>query len=108
MSKKVLFNQEVREKILAGATVVADAVRITQGPRGRNVAIDRSYGGPRITNDGVSIAKEISLKDRFENIGAEVLKEVASKTNDMAGDGMHALRHNTARRRHAYAVRKRP
>lgn len=87
MSKKVLFNTDVREKILAGADVVADAVRITQGPRGRNVAIDRSYGGPRITNDGVSIAKEIELKDKFENIGASVLKEVATKTNDMAGDG---------------------
>jgi chaperonin GroEL len=87
MRKRVLFNQEVRAKILAGATIVADAVRITQGPRGRNVAISRSYGGPRITNDGVSISKEISLKDPFENIGAEVVKEVASKTNDMAGDG---------------------
>jgi chaperonin GroEL len=87
MAKKVLFGDQVRAKIKAGADVVADAVRITHGPRGRNVAIDRSYGGPRITNDGVSIAKEISLKDKFENIGAEVLKEVASKTNDMAGDG---------------------
>ncbi len=87
MSKKVLFGAAVRTKILAGADVVADAVRVTHGPRGRNVAIDRSYGGPRITNDGVSIAKEISLKDKFENIGAEVLKEVATKTNDMAGDG---------------------
>lgn len=87
MSKQVLFSKDVREKILAGATTVADAVRITQGPRGRNVAIDRPYGGPRITNDGVSIAKEIELKDKFENIGASVLKEVASKTNDTAGDG---------------------
>lgn len=87
MAKKVLFGDQVRTKIKAGADIVADAVRVTHGPRGRNVAIDRSYGGPRITNDGVSIAKEISLKDKFENIGAEVLKEVASKTNDMAGDG---------------------
>ena len=87
MAKTVLFKDAARAKIKAGADVVAEAVRVTHGPRGRNVAIDRSYGGPRITNDGVSIAKEISLKDKFENIGVEVLKEVASKTNDMAGDG---------------------
>jgi chaperonin GroEL len=62
-------------------------VKVTLGPRGRNVVIDRSYGGPRITNDGVSIAKEISLKDKFENMGAEIVKEVANKTNDGAGDG---------------------
>jgi chaperonin GroEL len=87
MAKRVLFRDEARARIKAGADVVAEAVRVTHGPRGRNVAIERSYGGPRITNDGVSIAKEITLKDKAENIGAEVLKEVASKTNDMAGDG---------------------
>ncbi len=87
MAKKVLFRDAARAKIKAGADVVAEAVRVTHGPRGRNVAIDRSYGGPRITNDGVSIAKEITLADKFENIGVEVLKEVAGKTNDMAGDG---------------------
>lgn len=87
MAKQVLFKEDVRAHIKVGADIVADAVRITHGPRGRNVAIDRAFGGPRITNDGVSIAKEITLKNKFENIGAEVLKEVASKTNDMAGDG---------------------
>ncbi len=87
MSKKVIFNTEVREALKNGADTVTNAVRVTLGPRGRNVALQKSYGGPTITNDGVSIAKEISLKDSFENMGAEIIKEVASKTNDKAGDG---------------------
>ncbi len=85
--KQVLFGQEVREALKLGVDTVANAVRVTLGPRGRNVALDKSFGGPRITNDGVTIAKEISLKDKFANMGAEVAKEVASKTNDKAGDG---------------------
>ncbi len=87
MAKQILFSEEARKKIHAGIEQAARAVRVTLGPRGRNVVLEKSYGGPRITNDGVSIAKEISLKDRFENMGAEMVKEVASKTNDGAGDG---------------------
>ncbi|MEK7604330.1 MAG: chaperonin GroEL [Patescibacteria group bacterium] len=87
MAKQILFSEEARTAIAKGLTHAARAVKVTLGPRGRNVVIEKSYGGPRITNDGVSIAKEISLKDRFENMGAEIVKEVASKTNDTAGDG---------------------
>lgn len=87
MAKQVIFDSEVRDRLLYGLSTVADAVRVTLGPRGRNVALDQGFGGPRITNDGVSIAKEISLKDKFENMGAAIIKEVATKTNDMAGDG---------------------
>lgn len=86
-AKQILFDNEVREKLKSGVDAVANAVRVTIGPRGRNVALDKSFGGPTITNDGVSIAKEIELKDKFANMGAEVVKEVASKTNDAAGDG---------------------
>ncbi len=86
-AKKVIFDNEVRKQLQEGVSKVAKAVRVTIGPRGRNVALDKSFGGPRITNDGVSIAKEISLKDKFQNMGAEIIKEVASKTNDIAGDG---------------------
>ncbi len=82
-----MFGQDVREALKLGVDTVANAVRVTLGPRGRNVALDKSFGGPRITNDGVSIAKEITLKDKFANMGAEVAKEVAGKTNDKAGDG---------------------
>ncbi len=85
--KKVIFSHDVRVVLKKGADTVADAVRVTLGPRGRNVALDRGFGGPTITNDGVSIAKEISLTDKFENMGAEIIKEVANKTNDKAGDG---------------------
>lgn len=86
-TKLVKFGQEVRESLKVGVDTVADAVKVTLGPRGRNVALEKSFGGPRITNDGVSIAKEITLKDKFANMGAEVVKEVATKTNDKAGDG---------------------
>ena len=87
MSKIIKFNEAARKALMRGVDVVADAVKITIGPRGRNVVLDKGYGGPTITNDGVSIAKEITLKDKFENMGAEIVKEVAQKTNDFAGDG---------------------
>lgn len=87
MAKKILYSEEARKALKKGIDTVADAVKITLGPRGRNVVLDKGYGAPTITNDGVSIAKEISLKDKFENMGAEIVKEVASKTNDLAGDG---------------------
>jgi|CXWL01.1.fsa_nt_gi chaperonin GroEL len=87
MAKQILFGEDARRKIHTGITNAARAVKVTLGPRGRNVVIDRSYGGPRITNDGVSIAKEISFKDKFENMGADMVKEVANKTNDGVGDG---------------------
>ena len=87
MSKKILYNEEARKALKRGVDAVADAVKITIGPRGHNVVLDKGYGSPTITNDGVSIAKEIVLKDKFENMGAEIIKEVASKTNELAGDG---------------------
>lgn len=87
MAKTILFNEEARRALKRGVDTVANVVKVTIGPRGRNVVLDKSYGAPTITNDGVSIAKEISLKDKFENMGAEIIKEVANKTNDVAGDG---------------------
>ncbi|MEN9413264.1 MAG: chaperonin GroL [Candidatus Parcubacteria bacterium] len=87
MAKQVIFDAEVRNALKRGVDIVAQAVKVTLGPKGRNVALDRSWGGPVITNDGVSIAKEIVLADKFENMGAAILKEVATKTNDKAGDG---------------------
>jgi len=87
MSKQVIFDEEVKKKLKVGVDTVANAVKVTLGPRGRNVILDKGYGGPTITNDGVSIAKEITLKDKFENMGAEIVKEVANKTNELAGDG---------------------
>ena len=87
MAKQILFSEDARAAIAKGIAQAARAVKITLGPKGRNVIIEKSYGAPRITNDGVSIAKEISLKDTFENMGAEIVKEVATKTNDTAGDG---------------------
>ncbi|MBU4057025.1 chaperonin GroEL [Patescibacteria group bacterium] len=87
MAKQIKFGNEARSKIKAGVDKLADAVKITLGPKGRNVVLDKSYGTPTITNDGVIIAKEIDLEDKFENIGAQLVKEVASKTNDVAGDG---------------------
>ncbi len=87
MAKKILFDEQARRAVKAGIDKAAHAVKITLGPRGRNVIMDKGYGGPTVTNDGVSIAKEISFKDKFENMGAELVKEVANKTNDTAGDG---------------------
>ncbi|MCC0036347.1 MAG: chaperonin GroEL [Hoeflea sp.] len=86
-AKEVRFHSDAREKMLRGVDILADAVKVTLGPKGRNVVIDKSFGAPRITKDGVSVAKEIELEDKFENMGAQMLREVASKTNDLAGDG---------------------
>ncbi|MEX3007129.1 chaperonin GroEL [Hoeflea sp. TYP-13] len=86
-AKEVKFSRDAREKMIRGVDVLADAVKITLGPKGRNVVIDKSFGAPRITKDGVSVAKEIELEDKFENMGAQMVREVASKTNDEAGDG---------------------
>lgn len=87
MAKQILFNERARRALKSGIDKAANTVKITLGPRGRNVALDRGFGSPTITNDGVSIAKEITLRDKFENMGAEIVKEVATKTNDIAGDG---------------------
>jgi chaperonin GroEL len=87
MAKQVIFDQDVRNALKRGVDIVAKAVKVTLGPKGRNVALSKSWGGPTITNDGVSIAKEIELADKFENMGAAIMKEVATKTNDKAGDG---------------------
>jgi len=86
-AKEVKFNTEAREKMLRGVDILANAVKVTLGPKGRNVVIDKSFGAPRITKDGVTVAKEIELEDKFENMGAQMVREVASKTNDLAGDG---------------------
>ncbi|MDP9734947.1 UNVERIFIED_ORG: chaperonin GroEL [Rhizobium sp. SORGH_AS260] len=86
-AKEVKFHTDARERLLRGVDVLANAVKVTLGPKGRNVVIDKSFGAPRITKDGVSVAKEVELEDKFENMGAQMLREVASKTNDLAGDG---------------------
>src|SRR6476660_3195088 len=86
-AKDVKFSRDARERILRGVDILADAVKVTLGPKGRNVVIDKSFGAPRITKDGVTVAKEIELEDKFENMGAQMVREVASKTNDTAGDG---------------------
>ena len=87
MSKIVIFDEEARRALERGVNALADAVKVTLGPKGRNVVISKSWGAPTITNDGVTIAKEIELEDSFENLGAQLAKEVATKTNDVAGDG---------------------
>src|SRR5580765_832832 len=87
MPKQLMFNEEARRALKRGVDTVADAVKTTLGPRGRNVAIDKKYGAPTVTHDGVTVAKEIELKDPFQNMGAQMLKEAATKTNDIAGDG---------------------
>ena len=87
MAKRIVFNEEARKALLNGIDAVADAVKVTLGPKGRNVILEKKYGAPQIVNDGVTIAKEIELKDGLENAGAQLLKEVSSKTNDVAGDG---------------------
>ena len=86
-AKEVKFSRDAREQMLRGVNILADAVKVTLGPKGRNVVIDKSFGAPRITKDGVTVAKEIELDDKFENMGAQMVREVASKTNDIAGDG---------------------
>ncbi|MEC8038881.1 MAG: TCP-1/cpn60 chaperonin family protein, partial [Pseudomonadota bacterium] len=86
-AKIVKFGGSARSKMLDGVNTLADAVKVTLGPKGRNVVLDKAFGAPRVTKDGVSVAKEIELEDKFENMGAQMLREVASKTNDVAGDG---------------------
>src|SRR6201990_177108 len=86
-AKDVKFGANARDRMLRGVDILADAVKVTLGPKGRNVVIDKSFGAPRITKDGVTVAKEIELADKFENMGAQMVREVASKTNDVAGDG---------------------
>jgi len=84
-AKDVRFGDDVRQKMITGVNILANAVKVTLGPKGRNVVLERSFGAPTITKDGVSVAKEIELKDKFENMGAQMVKEVASKTSDIEG-----------------------
>ena len=86
-AKEVRFSDAARQRMLAGVDVLANAVKVTLGPKGRNVVLDKSFGAPTVTKDGVSVAKEIELEDKFENMGAQMVKEVASQTSDIAGDG---------------------
>ncbi|HRG45307.1 MAG TPA: TCP-1/cpn60 chaperonin family protein, partial [Leptospiraceae bacterium] len=87
MSKVIEYNEEARRKLLTGVNKLANAVKVTLGPKGRNVVIDKKFGAPTITKDGVTVAKEIDLEDPIENMGAQMVKEVSTKTNDIAGDG---------------------
>lgn len=87
MAKQILFNEEARRSLERGVNALADAVKVTLGPKGRNVVLEKKYGAPTITNDGVTIARDIELEDPFENTGAQLVKEVSIKTNDVAGDG---------------------
>src|ERR1700722_15562082 len=87
MAKELRFGDDARQQMLAGVNALANAVQVTMGPRGRNVVLEKSYGAPTVTKDGVSVAKEIEFEDRFKNMGAQMVKEVASKTSDAAGDG---------------------
>src|ERR671922_848683 len=86
-AKIVKFERDARDSILRGVNILADAVTVTLGPKGRNVVLDKSFGAPNVTKDGVTVAKEVELEDKFENMGAQMVKEVASKTSDVAGDG---------------------
>ena len=86
-AKDVKFGESARVKLLQGVNTLADAVKVTLGPKGRNVILDKSFGAPTVTKDGVSVAKEVELEDKFENMGAQMVKEVASQTSDQAGDG---------------------
>src|SRR5271156_1067639 len=87
MSKELRFSEDARNSILRGVNILANAVKVTLGPKGRNVVIEKSFGSPLVTKDGVTVAKEIELENKFENMGAQMVKEVASRTNDQAGDG---------------------
>src|SRR3989338_1352696 len=87
MAKQIIFDEKARHAMKRGVDQLANAVKVTLGPKGRNVVLDRGFGSPTVTKDGVTVAKEIDLEDKFENVGAELVKEVASKTNDVAGDG---------------------
>src|SRR4030043_1895498 len=86
-AKEIIYGAKARDKMMKGVDILADAVKVTLGPKGRNVLIDKSWGAPKITKDGVTVAKEIELKDKFENMGAQMVKEGASKTSDVAGEG---------------------
>src|SRR5512136_2411038 len=86
-AKEIRYDQKARESLLRGVNILADAVRVTLGPKGRNVILDKSFGAPNVTKDGVTVAKEIELEDKFENMRAQMVREVASKTSDVAGDG---------------------
>src|SRR5579885_1907133 len=86
-AKDVKFSADARERLLRGVDILANAVRVTLGPKGRNVVLEKTFGAPRVTKDGVTVAKEIELEDKFENMGAQMVREVAQKTNDLAGDG---------------------
>ena len=115
MAKIIAYDEEARQGMLAGLDKLANTVKVTLGPKGRNVVLDKSYGAPTITNDGVSIAKEIDLEDPYERIGAELVKEVAKKTDDVAGDGTttatvlaQSLVHQGPDRRHRHDLRSRP
>ena len=92
MAKEIKYGAEARKALEAGVNQLADTVKVTLGPKGRNVVLDKSFGAPLITNDGVTIAKDIELEDPFENMGAQIVKEVATKTNDVAGDGTTTAR----------------
>ena len=87
MAKQIIYSEDARAAILRGVNKLADAVRVTLGPKGRNVVIEKSWGAPTVTKDGVTVAKEVELEDKFENMGAQMVREVAQKTNDKAGDG---------------------
>ena len=95
-AKEIIFDEAAKSKILAGVDTLANAVKVTLGPRGRNVVIEKSWGAPVVTKDGVTVAKEVELEDKFENMGAQMVKEVASKTSDVAGDGPARLRRGPA------------
>ena len=86
-AKEIRYDQKARESMLKGVNTLADAVKVTLGPKGRNVILEKSFGSPNVTKDGVTVAKEIELEDKFENMGAQMVREVASKTSDVAGDG---------------------
>ncbi len=111
MAKQLLYGEEARKALGAGIDKLANTVKITLGPKGRNVVLDKKYGAPLITNDGVTIAKEIELEDPFENMGAQLVKEVATKTNDVAGDGTPTARNpacaGACDRRHEECCRRR-
>jgi chaperonin GroEL len=87
MAKDIVYDQKAREALLKGVNTLADAVKVTLGPKGRNVILEKTFGSPTVTKDGVTVAKEVDLEDKFENMGAQMVKEVASKTSDVAGDG---------------------
>ena len=93
MAKEIKFNMEARSLMKEGVDALANAVKVTLGPKGRNVVIDKKFGAPQVTKDGVTVAKEVELEDRFQNMGAQMVREVASKTNDQAGDGTTTASH---------------